>query len=78
MNSHDALAAAKREHRSRYVKKITAWRFRVAGIRLMLFVYSATSQEPILNDKRSTDYRWQLYLGDQAASGGIIKTEFHD
>jgi hypothetical protein len=81
VNSEQALQAAKREHRSRHVKKVTAWRFRVAGVRLMLFVYSATSREPVMrhpNAQHVTDYRWQMYLGDQAAAGGIIKTEWHD
>jgi hypothetical protein len=73
-----AVKKAKAEHRSRYVKKIVAWRFRVAGVRLLLLVYSATSQEPILGEDRSTDYRWQLYTNEHPAGGGIIKTEYHD
>lgn len=73
----EAVRFAKRKHQNRYVKKIVAWRFRVAGVRLLLLVYSATSQEPVLNGKRATDYRWQLFTGGNAASGGIVKTEYH-
>lgn len=78
MNSEIALRNAKMEHLSRNVKKITAWRFRVAGVRLLFFVYSARSKEPDLPNRRSTHYRWDLYIGDSAKSGGIIKTEWED